>query len=177
MTTNWLHAYLVESVRRDRCTKINCATCGAMEFRRGVLDALSEATEPGPRKTLDREAVIEIARALADITPEGSDSPNLVPAVRCLLFDLWSGIPLVDNDVETQLAGSWAGKILRAMKEHHATVEQRRRASAEFQDPANVQKRREEKKRLKQEQHASRMVAKQERDRVWREAHPNQIEE
>lgn len=39
MTTNWLHAYLIESVRRNLCTKIHCTTCGAMEFRRGMHDA------------------------------------------------------------------------------------------------------------------------------------------
>jgi hypothetical protein len=41
MTSNWLEAYLMEAVRKELCTKILCTTCGALEFRQGVLSALS----------------------------------------------------------------------------------------------------------------------------------------
>jgi hypothetical protein len=82
---------------------------------------------------------------------------------------LWSGTPWFDHDIEVLLAGTWAGDILRGMKEHHEALEVERRARDEFQAPAAVQKRREEKKLLKQKQHEKRLALKQERDRLWRE--------
>jgi hypothetical protein len=92
-------------------------------------------------------------------------------AVRCLLVDLWSGIPLLDRDIAALLAGSWAGDILQMMNEHHEAREADRRARDEFQSPAAVQKRREEKKLLNQEQHEKRLALKKGRDRLWREKH------
>ena len=169
MTSKWLEAYLAEAVRKKLCTKIHCTTCGAMEFRRGVLSALSIATGQHPRQCFDRESAVEIARALAEVKPNGDAPLSLEDAVRCLLVDLWSGIPLLDNDIEALLAGSWAGDILGRMKTHHEAREAERRARDEFQSPAAVQKRREEKKRLKQEQHEKRLALKKERDRLWRE--------
>jgi hypothetical protein len=37
MTSNWLEAYLLDAVSKKLCTKIHCTTCGALDFRRGVL--------------------------------------------------------------------------------------------------------------------------------------------
>jgi len=61
---------------------------------------------------------------------------------------LWSGIAFFDNEIEKILVGTWAGEILGRMKAHHKSREADRHAREAFQDPANVQKRREEKKRL-----------------------------
>jgi hypothetical protein len=60
------------------------------------------------------------------------------------------------------------------MQAHSEQREHARRVHEAFQDPANVQKRREEKKRLKQEQHEKRLALKKERDRLWREKHEKQ---
>jgi hypothetical protein len=169
VTSKWLEAYLAEAVRKKLCTKIHCTTCGALEFRRGVLDALSIATGRQPLQRLDRESVIEIAKALAEVS-QNHDTPGATEdAVRCLLVDLWSGIPLLDRDIAALLAGSWAGDILHMMNEHHEAREADRRARDEFQSPAAVQKRREEKKLLNQEQHEKRLALKKGRDRLWRE--------
>jgi len=67
------------------------------------------------------------------------------------------------------LAGSWAGGVLQAMKKHFAEREAKRSARAGADDPVNVERRREEKKRLKQEQHEQCLALKKERDRMWRE--------
>ena len=167
MTSKWLEAYLAEAVRKKLCTKIHCTTCGALEFRRGVLDALSIATGRQPLQRLDRESAIEIAKALAAV----SRNHAMEDAVRCLLVDLWSGIPFLDRDIATLLDGSWAGNILHMMIKHHEARESDRRARDEFQSPAAVQKRRKEKKLLNQEQHEKRLALKKERDRLWREKH------
>lgn len=169
MTPNWLQAYLLEAVGDTLCTKVHCTTCGAMEFRNGVLGALSMATGQPLRQHFDREANFEIARALAGVKPTADVPGNLEDAVRCILVDLWSGMPLLDNEIEAVLVGSWAGELLSKMKARHETREAERRAHEAFQDPSNVQKRREEKRRVNQEQHEKRLELKKERDRRWRE--------
>ena len=135
MTSNWLHAYVADAVRRNICTRIRCTTCGAMDLRMGVLDELTQATGRSPRQKWDREVVIEIASALAHVTPIGSERHTLVPAVRCLLFDCWSGMPLLDNDIEAVLTDSWAGDILRDMKKHHAAREVEREPARRCKTP------------------------------------------
>lgn len=171
---NWLQLYLEESVRKNLCTQIYCTTCGAMKFRRGVLDALSRATGQQDLEKLSREAALEIAKTLAEVRPIQADLHKLVDAIRCLLFDLWSGIPILDREIEGILAGSWADDILRRMQEHHEAKQAERRAREEFESPEAARKRREEKKRLKQEQHRQRLALKKERDLKWREEHGGQ---
>jgi uncharacterized protein YqgV (UPF0045/DUF77 family) len=171
MSANWLQTYLGESVQKHLCTQIHCTTCGAREFRLGVLNALSIAANQPPREGFDRQSVVEIARALAEVQPIPDELEKMEDAVRCLLFDLWSGLPFIDRDVETILDGTWAGRVLRAMKEHHEATQEARRKREEYDDPVNVQKRREDKKRVKQEEHQQRLARKKERDQLWREKH------
>jgi len=185
VTSSWLQAYLAEAVRKKLCTEIMCTTCGAREFRLGVVRALRDATVQRPRKQIEPEIDLEVARALAEVTPYGMTGPEIARfagAVRCILSDLWSGAPILDSEIgsrtllphseiEALLGSTWAGDLLHRMKEHHEAREAERRTREVFQNPANVQKRREEKKRLKQEQHKRRLALKQERDRLWRVKH------
>jgi hypothetical protein len=53
------------------------------------------------------------------------------------------------------------------MKVHHEAREAERRAHEDFQSPASVQTRREEKKRVKEDGHEKRLAIKKERDRLW----------
>ncbi|MEK6299354.1 MAG: hypothetical protein AABO41_01420 [Acidobacteriota bacterium] len=169
MSENWLQTYLVEAVQKQLCTQIHCTTCGAREFRLGVLNALAMATDQPPQQSFDRQSVVEIARALAEVQPVPDELEKMEDAVRCLLFDLWSGLPFIDRDVETILDGTWAGRILRGMQEHQKATQEARRELEEYEDPVNVEKRREEKKRLKQEKHQERLALKKDRDQLWRE--------
>jgi hypothetical protein len=169
MSPNWLDDYLDEVVGKKLCTKIHCATCGAMEFRKGVLNALCNATDKPLRQYFDRENSIEIAAALAEVKMNDDASGGRKAAVECLLVDLWSGMPFLDNELEKILVETWAGQILGRMKAHHKAREAERHARETFQDPVNVQKRREEKKRLNQERHQERLAIKNERDRLWHE--------
>src|SRR5215813_12946064 len=91
MSENWLQNYLVESVLRNLCTIIHYTTCGARDFRPGVLTALAKAKGESPKNRYDRDTAIEIAKALADIQPNTTQSITLIDAVRCLLFDLCGG--------------------------------------------------------------------------------------
>ncbi len=170
MTSNWLEAYLVDAVTRKLCTKIGCTTCGAMEFRNGVLSASSRATgEPLRQRYDDQKNNIEIAKALAEINPSGDELFDFEHPVRLLLSDLWGGLPFLDNEIEALLAGSWAGGVLARMKAHHEAKQAKRRVQEELNNPTIIEKRRAEKKRLKQDQHEKRMALKKERDRLWRE--------
>lgn len=170
MSDNWLQIYLVDSVHKNLCTTIHCTTCRAGEFRHGVLNALAKAADQPSRQSLDRECVVEIARVLAEVQPIPAElEKKIEDAVRCLLFDLWSGIPFMDREVETILNGTWPGRVLHGMQQHHRATQEARRKLQEYDDPVNVQKRREDKKRLTQERHQERLALKKERDRLWRE--------
>ena len=138
-----------------------------MEFRRGVLDAVSRVSGQPAREHFERWSAVKIAKALRWVAPNNDQSVDLERAVRCLLFDLWSGMPILDNEIESRLDGTWAGGVLAGMKEHHRERVAAQRAHEEFQQGA--QRRREEKKRLKQEQHQARLALKRERDRLWHE--------
>ncbi len=173
MTENWLNDYLAESVRRKLCTKIHCTTCGAREFRLGVLRTMSENQGIPPQTEYDGKNVVEIAKALAGIRPGESRSVLLEGAVRCLLVDLSSPIPILNAELYSVLDGTWAGELLRKMEDHENARTKERRARDEYEDPVNIQKRRDEKKRLKAERHRERLEQKKERDRLWRTEQAN----
>lgn len=167
MSENWLQNYLAESVRRKLCTTIHCTTCGAQEFRLGVLSALANVSGEQPKSRYDRGSAIKIAMTLTDIQTDVTQSITLTDAVRCLLFDLCGGV--YDAEIGQILDGSWAGKLLRDMEEHSRARYEEHLARKEYEDPVNVQKRRDEKKRFKQQKHQERLALKKERDRIWRE--------
>ena len=168
MKANWLEDYLAQSVLRGLCTAIHCTTCGAREFRLGVLSALAEIQGVPPKSGYDRESVVEIAKALADTQPSPDRSIQLESAVRCLLFDLWSPIQILNSELKGILDGTWAGNVLQKMEDHENARTNARLARDEYEDPVNVQKRRDEMKRLKAEKHQERLESKKERDRLWR---------
>ena len=169
--SNWLYSLLQDAVRRKLCTKMICTTCGARDFRKELHGAIlsryvGSLTDPHAYR---QHVVSEITKALKNLVPDFSEARAFTPAVRCLLFDIWR--PSTRDEIEAQLAGSWAGRILAGMKDHYAAVVARRRAHEEMQDPINVQRRREEKKRLRQEKHQERLRLKKKRDALWRKNH------
>jgi hypothetical protein len=90
-------------------------------------------------------------------------------AVRCLLFDIWSVPFMKEAEIQRILAGSWGGEVLHRMQEHHKARLEAQSVRDEYQDAGNFQKRREERKRLKAEQHQQRMALQKEHNRNWRE--------
>lgn len=168
---DWLQTYLLESVRKNLCTQIFCTTCGAMDFRRGLLIALARATDQQPVPQIDHESALAIAAALARVRAAEGEQRKLEDAVQLVLFEIWNtvGEVAVERQLDPILQGTWAGSVLARMKEHHKERKAARYAFAENQDPVRVQQRREEKQRLKQERHTARLAMKIERDRIWRE--------
>ena len=168
LTENWLHSYLIDSVQRNLCTQIYCTTCRAMEFRQGIFYALAKATNQQSSPPHAQEIIIGITQALADVRPNSFDVGRLEAAARCLVFDICHAIGEVN--AAFILGESWGGNVLRRMQEHHRAALAARRASDEYENPASVRKRHEEKKRIAQEEHQQRLALKVERDRVWRES-------
>lgn len=166
---SWLQHFLEDAVRRKLCTRIHCTTCGAMEFRKGLLHELQKASGLSPSTALPTETGLTIARALAQVRRPDTNEAEVNAAVRLVLFEIWSTLKPwgADTDLDEILQRTWAGSILAGMRAHAAGRDAARRAHAESE--AGAEKRREEKKRLKQEQHAKRLTAKVERDRLWRE--------
>jgi hypothetical protein len=157
---DWLQPYLLESIRKRVCTTIRCTTCGAQEFRRGLLSAVAAATDRPLVPRLDRDGALVVARALARVQPARDDAWRLEATVRLVLFDIWYAIDefTADRELEPILVGTWGGEVLARMKAHHAAREAARRRFEESQDPIIVQARREEKRRLRQEKHAERIA-------------------
>jgi len=169
MSDHWLQAYLDESVHKKVCTKISCTTCGARQFRLGLLNALSHTTGHPSCGRFDQSTCLQIANALSEVNPDGDVTGGLEDAVRFILCVLWDGIPNPGKVLETVLKGTWAGNVLDRMIEYHESVEALQRNKAAYESPQAVADRKEKKKRLKQEQHAKRLEAKIIHDKVWRE--------
>ena len=169
----WLQEYLTGAVGSNLCTRIHCTTCGAMEFRQGLLSKLARLTGRQGLKRLDHRSAVDIARSLALVQPVGVDRYSFEEAARLVLFDIWYAAEegARERDLELVLAGTWAGSVLERMKAHHQARSEERRAYAESQDPVRVRQKREEKRRLRQEKHSERLALKKERDRTWRAKH------
>jgi len=116
---NWLQHFLVQSIRRNLCTKVVCTTCGAREFRDGLRDALAEQLGQSKLESLTVDNLMEIGRALGDVQPDLTDGQlklesltvkigralgdvqpdltdalyaqvNFEPAVRLVITDIWN---------------------------------------------------------------------------------------
>ena len=166
---NWLQEYLLRSVEKNLCTKIHCTTCGALDFRRGLLSALAGQESVPVPAVFDRDVATAIAHALVSVGPVDRADADFESAVRCILFDLWNVARsnLALDELERILDGSWSGRVLDAMKRHSEAIRSEQTARAEYQSPEGARKRREAKRRLKQQQHQQRLARKKERDRIW----------
>ena len=172
VSLDWLETYLLESVQKGLCTNVHCTTCGAQEFRHGLLRALARTTGTQRRTVIDIQSAILITVGLSQVHPPSQQSPQLEAAVRLILCDIWDGLgeTTADRELGRILKGTWAEDVLTRMKAHHRKRLEEKRAVAERNDPI-VQQRREEKRQARQAKHAERMARKKERDRLWHEKH------
>ncbi len=172
---DWLQSYLIEAAQKNLCTRIRCTTCGASEFRKGLLKAAAQASGRNQVGVLDEVTSRTILESLARIDPPLQSERQVEQAVRLVLFDLWTSLLLEKN--EHLLAGSWAGNVLERMAAHYKAAVERSKALAEFQDRENTQQRRAEKRKLRQLRHQERLVLKSGRDRIWREGQKGQYDQ
>ena len=173
--TNWLERYLETAIRNNVCVRIRCTTCGAEDFRLGLLGEYARATGKVASTVitfarLNHDTAIDLAQALALVRPSKTDR-KFFDAVRFVLFDVryFIGGPWAEQELERILGHSYAGDVLERMKAHYNETQRARTAREDYQSPERVQQRREEKRRMNQQQHAERMERKKEKDRLWRE--------
>jgi hypothetical protein len=164
----WLEVFLRDSIGATLCTKIHCTTCGAIDFRRGLLAALAAVTSQQPILRIDRQVALSLCRALSRLPAATAEQGDFDPAVRLVLFELWSSVgeAVTQEELEPILEGTWAGSVLNRMKAHHRERQVARRAYEAFNDPVRVQERRDTRRRLTGEKVAERLALKKERDRL-----------
>lgn len=174
--TNWLQEYLQEAARASTCMKIGCTTCGAADFRNGLLARLpgggaggSASSAGARRRVLDPHQSQAIAQALAGVE-RTSASWAEEAGIRFLLYEIWASGHL-SLAIEALMAGSWAGRVLAAMREHEARRQTARRAHEMRNDAEAISARRESARRERQVRHAARLEAKRERDRLRNAQH------
>lgn len=167
---NWLHEYLDGAVRSNICTEIHCSTCGAKQFRQGLLDQVQIQTGIRVAGRLTTAEALALGEALGGVKAEFSDLAKAKEAIRCVLYDVWRVLPKVifQEEFVPRLGNSWSGAVLHEMQEYEQRRQAARQRQAEYESPAAVGARREERGRLKQEQHAARLARKLERDRLRR---------
>jgi hypothetical protein len=163
----WLQRFIERAVEENMCVQIHCTTCGAREFRQALWTAIGGATKS------DTGPMFGNARALAELMVGLEKKEGYTyhheNVVRLMLFEIWPFLGKEDGEGELDsiMCASWAGQVLARMKAHWTARREAQRAHAERE--ANAPKRREEKMRLKTQQHTARLAAKVERDRLWRE--------
>ena len=168
---DWLEAYLLEALREGLCTDVHCTTCGALEFRQGLLRALTRFTGTQRHTVIDRQSAVLVTVGLSQVHPPAQQSSQLEAAVRLVLCDIWDGLgeKTADRELGPILKGAWAEDVLARLKAHHRKRMEEKRAFTERNDPVVVQRRREEKRQAKQAKLAERAGRKKERDRLWHE--------
>jgi hypothetical protein len=116
----WLQRFLEQSVRMKWCAKINCTTCGAIEFRRGLISQAGEALGRPEFQSWNNELCIETLRALANVEPPPRNRRPYEDAVRLILYEAWSAMDSGNFASESEiLANTWAGEVLKKMQEHY----------------------------------------------------------
>jgi hypothetical protein len=164
---NWLLQFILIAIDQGVCVS---TTFGARAFREALLAEAIDELDDGCRTPTGEEIYAEIARAVALLAPPVRDDFDFERVVRLILSDLWRamGSSVADRTLAPLLAGTWAGDVLARMKAHYDRRVEARRRNAVMNDPLVVERRRAEKKRLKQQRHTERLARKAEHDRLWR---------
>ena len=164
---NWIAEYVEAAGAAKICTRIHCTTCGALNFRQGLVRRASDVAGTNV-STWDDDLAALTAEGLVPMSTDFTC--RHIEATRFVFFELWSAIgdTAFRKIVEARVEGTPAGEILQAMRDHSARVELSRRIEAERCDPMIAQRRRDAKKVEKAAAHAARLAAKEDRDRAFR---------
>lgn len=169
MNEHWLHSYLLESVDGQLCTKPFCTTCGALDFRKGIRRQLSiHVGKPVPFTLTDDDA-LAICRELSLVVPSADEELKLDEALRCLLCDVAGSI---DQRVMAEALGnSWAGIVLRRMRDHSRDREQESRRRKDFESPVACAERRRIRAEARRAAAELRQARKRDLDQAWHASH------
>ena len=168
MTPEWLEEYLKDSIARNICTKIHCTTCRSHEFRGGLQARLGSNIGGGRLRGYERKEALALVWALAGIQRPDISPGACEEAVRFIIMDIWTGMPFLDQEIESHMGNSWAGTVLQRMKEHY----HQRLLALEAISPEKMKERRDEEKKQRQKAHLVRLAEKSKRDIDWQANHP-----
>jgi len=152
VSANWLCEIIFRTRSMRACMKPNCTTCGATPFRKALWSSAAAVSPDG--------AAQAIVDQLSNLAP-----PLDVEAVQFVLWDLDRAIGSARiSGFSSHFASSPAGEVYRRMLAHEERIRARRREHELRNDPAEVERRRGEKKHEKAQLHQLRLVAKALRD-------------
>ena len=168
MKPNWLQEYLDDAIGRKVCTKIGCTTCGAADFRTGVLSALANASNMEKPPARDANTAQSILKALAAVEPPAERASDYFDAARLLIYDAVSIRGVEEKTAAEILKESWAGRVFAAMQSHDRELTAARLKRRQFERADAVAARREAKRAKQQQAIRERLEKKAEIDRIWR---------
>jgi ADP-ribosylglycohydrolase len=165
----WLLDFLIEAKSRRLCTKVNCTTCGAREFRNRLRAVTAQALVDSEPQALDQYYWTFLAKSLAEVNPDQRARARLIEGVRLIICDLRVRFFAAPGRrrLHKLLDGSWAGEVLASMEAHQEMIRLRR---LEHQERLERLQERNERRSLEHavRQH-ERIERKRTRDRQWRE--------
>ena len=133
---NWLVDIIHYCLANNLCTRINCTTCGATEYRHVYLATAASKLGLNPRKRpnlgnwilRDRKKILQlVADELKNIHAEHIQK-LANSGIKLLIQDLYYMCPKNELDLPTLLSDSPAGKVLQSMIAHHnSRIEEARR--------------------------------------------------
>ncbi len=151
----------------NMCVSTNCTTCGGYPFAKQVLTTLKRIGHDFPDGNLLRDTIRHpatqraILAELKKISELDDGGFYLVPAARYLIFRAYC--VLSEDEVETTLRGSWAGRVYQSMRDHYAAIQERERNA--LREQLEQKKKNAERRRIEAELRSQR---KRERDELWR---------
>jgi hypothetical protein len=169
--TAGLLADLRHATQKNLCVSTHCTTCGGLPFATTVVSTLRRLGYELPPLGTPREANAVVSNPMTQravlaelrkIVQPDIGNFDLSPAVRYLIYRAYSVLP--ESEVESALGGSWAGQVYQSMRDHHASIQERKLNMYQEQQ---AQKRRNADRRLLEAE--LRAERKRERDMRWRQ--------
>jgi len=178
----WLQQFISAALRRNLCTRIGCTTCGAREFRSGLMARLgipiSEVmTDPLP--PLGADHAQRLLNLMSELKPPEHAMNLYSEPMQLMIYDCRCALggDRALPAMQDRLGQSWAGHVLRAMIADEEALMRARQAREEARvrgweahaatrtDPAVGERRlqRKRERRLAQERH---LLRKKERDKL-----------
>ena len=177
---DWLQRFIADARRRNLCTRIGCTTCGAHEFRSGLMAQLgvpeSELTAV-PLSPLSTDRAEGLLDLMSELKPPERDMSIYSEPMRLMISECWSALGREALPaMQDRLGQSWAGDVLRAtiadedawMRARQVREEARRgtwqpQAATRSDWAVSGRLQRQRERRLAQERH---LFRKKERDKL-----------
>jgi hypothetical protein len=157
---------LKHAAKFNMCVSTSCTTCGGYPFAKQVLTTLKRIGYDLPDANLLRDtmrhpatqrAILVELKKISELDDGGF---YFVPAARYLIFRAYC--VLSEDEIETILRGSWAGRVYQSMKDHYAAIQERKRNA--FREQQEQKTKNAERRRIEAEIRSQRKI---ERDELW----------